>query len=1852
MAEESIDNNETKINLFEENIFELKCLIKATDISHSARCEIGRKQLLAFTTCHTDIGIYYQPDIYKSPIIKRIKWFKTTDKSISALCFDLTGSWLLVASQDGTIYIVPALALVDKSNTLDHKWSIEDITPITIIDLPSPYSRPTALTWWQGVTQSSHIGIIGTDEGEIIFINIENGQWIGSTQVSGTITSLNICQDNSLEIVSLLITNSQDKQWRLILEQRTNGCLFTINKTSKYNKKNNEKIDDTRPYQTRSRLQGLKQLSVEKLAILKQKLADTRNNKNLTTTTIRRDSESSSSNEEFEILQKKETTIVHPELLSEDVYLSPQYTRQGQHLYTAYCKTTNHITIHGTDVSLVPLHMYKMPEPCCDIILTQRLFFITGPKRKNIWIISCPLAELKIEQKELSKFNNESIIGKFKFNNSKEYINFIYRSSDYPENYNTTTTTTTTNNNDKKNCLPKNIDDLNIEIPPVDTCIIITNFGIYKIVLRKSLLKLFIELALKNNKCDIEKAGRLGIIFGINVQQLFECAGDIHLSNGRFNEAAGLYKISRCRLLKGVLKTAATGHTEKLLGCLCHCLTPPSVSELTTTTRIHLSNLTVFAFSELVLRSSSTLSQDINSIYKDFLIFLSTNHYYDERWVVDVVGQTCLWKVLHHLATQRGLYTQVLDILLTTVNNITLTNTINSKYGLLICISEVNFLQSLLSYPIFAKKHMEFVHKNLSQLQIFVLQRLIDLYDPTNPVFRPLLVRYKSRRRTTSHSSQSSQCDSLDSSDVLDETGSIVEEFIETFLFILLTYLNKKGFTNKHNTNLIGRINYPGIEKRFNIVKNIDFKRRLLSAGYGHVALIRNGNVYTWGTSSNGCLGTGPTISKYGSPQPITIFKQIEVELLSVSCGRCHTLAITNNGIYAWGGSQYGQLGLGRLLQTPNPELIVSLADEIIVDAVAGQYHSVALTMDGRVFTWGWAVHGQLGHGNTIQKNIPTPINYLFGIVIKTIAAGHAHTLCLTVDGILYAFGCNIFGQLGNGNNIKSLIPIKINLINEPITDIATSYFHNLAITMTNKLYTWGSSPQILRLQSQAQKKIKLLEYQAAVDKYNNNDDDDDELTSCCSSSSSNNNNDDLSDIEKLAIKTINERKLNSSNNNIQKIGLKDVNLGLLEENQTHLIPILVDTNLVNGKIVQISTGCHHSALLAKDGTVYTWGRNFDGQIGNGTRCDVTIPTPLTYNPTSVLAQVSQKINNYNFNNTNNNTNNNNNNNSGNGNDNDTINDDINKKLQTNRVIKPVRICCGCEFTVAIQPGGTLLAWGLNNNAQLGRSPTKDTSSISEKLVLIKSSKRVVRLPHGAHVAIDSPTQVPNIPTPVITYQSYDVTPFAGRIRNINIIDKSYTDITLHYILEQFNGIYDSTKIMEKCDELEDYQARSKLALLEQNYLISLAYQLKTLNPDNYKTLVMSSKENYSNDNANNVDKDEDDNIEEINNTDYDDNDDGDDDDDDDDDDNDDNDDCNNKKLKDNTKLFAKHVVKNLVECIEENECKKKIKMTTSKSLDCMQLFEEELYNFDCQGGSEELCEDNKSEDNISLDITEDAFDNDNDNDDKLIKQKFNNNNNKLYIDLMTNDALNIVKFYINEIDENSNKIIQQILETSFTFWINNNLNMNKLENLLLKYINKLYYSLGLLLFCNDIDKNNTSNNNIQIYDAVSTNFSIKVCNLMFRHIEDGKSNHEYIEMLSLLMHQNNGLPITSFTNKNENKTSEQIMKDIINGLSLKSTDPIPFIHIKGDDENIEELLNSNNDRIVFTCGHHYSMTTYESEIVPNMEADLLDAQPHSLPHTAQLLGNILTQNSKKDIICPKCLPKVIQNAVKTVMDS
>lgn len=159
------------------------------------------------------------------------------------------------------------------------------------------------------------------------------------------------------------------------------------------------------------------------------------------------------------------------------------------------------------------------------------------------------------------------------------------------------------------------------------------------------------------------------------------------------------------------------------------------------------------------------------------------------------------------------------------------------------------------------------------------------------------------------------------------------------------------------------------------------------------------------------------------------------------------------------GSNLYSQLGIGKHhVQALQPMLIREFDGKNITLMEAGQYHN-AIYADGELYTFGWGIYGQLGHGNIFTLDRPKRVHFFKGKSVRQIALGHAHTLVLcgkkqNTETMLYVFGCNLFGQLGVGQYqgvsstqkyLKSSVPIPIDIGNETITQIHTKFFTNVS---------------------------------------------------------------------------------------------------------------------------------------------------------------------------------------------------------------------------------------------------------------------------------------------------------------------------------------------------------------------------------------------------------------------------------------------------------------------------------------------------------------------------------------------------------------------------------------------------------------------------------------------------------------------------------------------------------------------------------------------------------------------------------------------------------------------------------------
>ena len=192
-----------------------------------------------------------------------------------------------------------------------------------------------------------------------------------------------------------------------------------------------------------------------------------------------------------------------------------------------------------------------------------------------------------------------------------------------------------------------------------------------------------------------------------------------------------------------------------------------------------------------------------------------------------------------------------------------------------------------------------------------------------------------------------------------------------------------------------------------------------VSAGMYHsCALSASGQLYTWGNNSKGQLGLGRNSDMVFSPSLVESLAGVPVA--GVACGGNHTLVVTRSGaVFAWGSNNHGQLGLGDTTDRMWPTQVTTLRNLRVLPGgvVAGLEHSVALTSEGGVFTWGSGRCGQLGHGTYNSETQPRKVMELMGTSVSLVAAGDRHTLAyIPSRGKLYAMGVGGSGQLGRGD--------------------------------------------------------------------------------------------------------------------------------------------------------------------------------------------------------------------------------------------------------------------------------------------------------------------------------------------------------------------------------------------------------------------------------------------------------------------------------------------------------------------------------------------------------------------------------------------------------------------------------------------------------------------------------------------------------------------------------------------------------------------------------------------------------------------------------------------------------------------
>ncbi len=363
----------------------------------------------------------------------------------------------------------------------------------------------------------------------------------------------------------------------------------------------------------------------------------------------------------------------------------------------------------------------------------------------------------------------------------------------------------------------------------------------------------------------------------------------------------------------------------------------------------------------------------------------------------------------------------------------------------------------------------------------------------------------------------------------------------------------------------------------------------VISASGEHPCALLAGRAYCWGNNIDGGLGDGTTNSS-GVPVAVSTSGALNGKTLTeVTTGdSLDTCALDTAGAaFCWGNGSLGLLGDGRTISSTLPVPVSTsgvLKGKTLTQISTGYNATCALDSAGAAFCWGNNLNGELGDDSTTASSVPVAVSTsgaLKGKTLTQISAGFLHVCAIDSAGASYCWGFNSHGQLGDPGASDSDVPVPVStsgaLKGKTLTQISAGFLQACAVDNRGVAYCWGNNsygqlgngttigsdvPVAVRtsgvLAGQALTQISTNFYQTcAVDRAG---------TAFCWG------------------------------------GNPDGELGNGTTTDSD-VPVAVDTHgvLAGKTLSEIGSGDNNTCGLRSIGTVYCWGSNEHGQLGNGT---------------------------------------------------------------------------------------------------------------------------------------------------------------------------------------------------------------------------------------------------------------------------------------------------------------------------------------------------------------------------------------------------------------------------------------------------------------------------------------------------------------------------------------------------------------------------------------------------------------------------------------------------------------------------
>ena len=559
------------------------------------------------------------------------------------------------------------------------------------------------------------------------------------------------------------------------------------------------------------------------------------------------------------------------------------------------------------------------------------------------------------------------------------------------------------------------------------------------------------------------------------------------------------------------------------------------------------------------------------------------------------------------------------------------------------------------------------------------------------------------------------------------------------------------GLTNGIALDSAKRLYAWGQQASTSLGGNIFPDTNPVSKGYNNGengALIRtDGTLWVWGYNISGTIGDGTTISK---SSPV----QVAGSWTSLSVGSGHILGIkTDSTLWAWGSNALGQLGLGTTVDRSSPVQVGVAANWSLISA--GTNFSLAINALGQLYAWGANDLGQLGDNTVVNESSPTQIGTTTSW--NAVSAGSSHSMAINSDGNLFTWGYGIVGNLGHNNTQSLSNPTQVTSVTNSWTQVAAGWLQSHAITTLGEQYGWGgngggqlginsniprSVPTIVPGTTSWTQVAANLNTSYAIDT----------LGKLYSAGVNSDGSSGLNDVTGAQLSNYTQLTVGTSYTFISAGGIGRNAAAVSSDSKYYAWGQNTNGQIGNGDTLtkiapftllapatpsfssptiigsdyfsEISAGVSYALGLKTDYTLWGWGFNDRGQLGNGDTINRSSPTqvgnyfnlgPLSYTQIAagwshgLAISTSNKLYTWGIN---------------------------TSMLLTNQVFSWTQVIVGQLHGAAIRSDGLLFTWGSNTQGQLGNNSTTQTNS--PILISSGNSWSVVAAGNSNTAAIDT----------------------------------------------------------------------------------------------------------------------------------------------------------------------------------------------------------------------------------------------------------------------------------------------------------------------------------------------------------------------------------------------------------------------------------------------------------------------------------------------------------------------------------